>query len=124
MSHIAPQLSGESPSGSEASSKDQEEFGLFQALPVIDCGTEASSWETPPQSVEEYLARVRQEARRLPNVVTSDIDPRRFDARRTNAVPVEALPHEWHIPEKVTWQVLIDFLSTRVELQRYGKSLT
>lgn len=40
-------------------SNDDEEFGLFQALPVADVPVDDSAWEFLPQSVEEYLARVR-----------------------------------------------------------------
>ena len=42
-----------------SSSGDEEEFGLFQALPVADVRIEDLAWEYLPQSVEEYLARVR-----------------------------------------------------------------
>ena len=40
-------------------SNDEEEYGLFQALPVADVPVDDSAWEFLPQSVEEYLARVR-----------------------------------------------------------------
>jgi hypothetical protein len=33
------------------------------------------SVEGPPSSAEEYLARVRYESRKLPDVVTAKIDP-------------------------------------------------
>ncbi len=46
-------------SESSYSSADEEEFGLFQALPVAEVSVEDSGWEVLPQSVEEYLARVR-----------------------------------------------------------------
>ncbi|KAK9864333.1 hypothetical protein WJX84_006025 [Apatococcus fuscideae] len=101
-----------------SSSGDEEEFGLFQALPVADVRIEDLAWEYLPQSVEEYLARVRHEAKRLPDVVTSHIDPRTFDARRTAAVPVEAHSTEWSIQKAVLLKTLVEFLDVRLKLQQ------
>jgi survival of motor neuron protein-interacting protein 1 len=76
-----------SASGSEdaASSSDEEAnrrgFGIYQCLPVDDAEPDWASGE--PASVEEYIRRVRAEARALPAVVASAIDPRIFDDRRT-----------------------------------------
>ncbi|KAG7383274.1 gem (nuclear organelle) associated protein 2 [Phytophthora boehmeriae] len=41
----------------------------------------------PPQDVQEYLWRVRLEAEGIPDVVVSDVDPRRFDAQQTSNLP-------------------------------------
>ncbi|KAL4442036.1 hypothetical protein ABPG77_011297 [Micractinium sp. CCAP 211/92] len=61
----AEDAEGES-SDSEA---DRREFGLYQCLPVEPGEPE---WDTEePETVEEYLRRVRYEARQLPDVVTA-----------------------------------------------------
>lgn len=41
----------------------------------------------PPADGEEYLRRVVAEAKTLPNVLVSDIDPRMYDSRRTVSIP-------------------------------------
>lgn len=41
----------------------------------------------PPVDGEEYLRRVIAEAKRYPDVITSDVNPRSFDHRRTEYVP-------------------------------------
>uniref|UniRef100_A0A7S3UE69 Uncharacterized protein n=1 Tax=Picocystis salinarum TaxID=88271 RepID=A0A7S3UE69_9CHLO len=41
----------------------------------------------PPVDGEEYLRRVIAEAKKYPDVITSDLDPRHFDHRRTEYVP-------------------------------------
>ncbi|KAK9844908.1 hypothetical protein WJX74_008551 [Apatococcus lobatus] len=99
-------------------SNDEEEFGLFQALPVADVAVDESAWEFLPQSVEEYLARVRQEAKRIPNVVTSHIDPRNYDGERTAAVPLEAQSAALKVPQTAFTKALLEFLGVRLKLQQ------
>lgn len=44
----------------------------------------------PPADGEEYLRRVMAEAKTLPSVLVSDIDPRMYDSRRTVSIPSSA----------------------------------
>jgi len=70
----------------------------------------------------EYLAAHRYEAEQLPQTVTSHIDPRDFDAQRTDYVPVqdedmvtaaECIPsHRW------LTEFLADFAGLRGQLHR------
>ena len=59
VSSVGPFDGLASVSEASCSGDDDAEFGLFQALPVADVGVEDYGWEVLPQSVEEYLARVR-----------------------------------------------------------------
>lgn len=65
-----------------------QEFGIHQCLPVAEGEPDWSIGE--PQTVEEYLKRVRYEARKLPDVVTSTIDPQQFDPQQAAASPAAA----------------------------------
>ena len=51
--------------------------------------------EDAPQTAEEYLRRVKWEARQQPRVFTSTIDPRRFDHLQTQGYvrTIQPLPH-------------------------------
>lgn len=60
----------------------------------------------------------RQEAKRIPDVVTSEIDPRSFDGQRTAAVPLEAQAAEYNIPQAAFSQALLEFLGVRLKLQQ------
>ncbi len=60
----------------------------------------------------------RQEARHLPNVVTSSIDPRSFDCQRTSAVPLEARSAEWTMLHHSVITMLTEFLGIRLKLQQ------
>lgn len=100
--------------------RDLQQFGIYRALPVHGEPDFASG---PPTSAEEYLRRVRHEAASLPDVVTSSIDPRAYDAHRTQWAP----PAEDDIPqapdfarpsEQWVVQLLHDFAGVRADLQR------
>ena len=65
------------------------------------------------------MATCRQEAKRIPDVVTSEIDPRRFDGQRTAAVPLEAHSAEYNIPQTAFTKALLEFLDVRLKLQQY-----
>ena len=49
--------------------------------------------QAEPQTAEEYLRRVKWEAKRQPRVLTSNIDPRSFDHRQVRAEQSRAEPH-------------------------------
>lgn len=79
----------------------------------------------PPQDVQEYLWRVRLEAGEIPDVVVSDVDPRRFDAQQTSNMP--ALQHfaaqetaKERLPT-TTWrtELLADFAELRQLIARW-----
>lgn len=57
------------------SDSDKAEFGLYQCLPVDDADPNFESDE--PLTVEEYLRRVRYEAKSLPNVTRSAVPTKR-----------------------------------------------
>ncbi|KAL4427817.1 hypothetical protein ABPG75_001906 [Micractinium tetrahymenae] len=59
----------EAKDSSSDSEADRREFGLYQCLPVEPGEPD---WDTEePQTVEEYLRRVRYEAQQLPDVVSA-----------------------------------------------------
>jgi gem associated protein 2 len=62
-----------------------QQFGIRQALPVDDAEPDFSSAE--PATVEEYLRRVRHEARQLPSVVMADVKPRENETNVQVATP-------------------------------------
>ena len=61
----------------------------------------------------------RQEAKRIPDVVTSQIDPRSYDGQRTAAVPLEAHSAEVQISQAAFTKALLEFLGIRLKLQQY-----
>ncbi|KAK9810074.1 hypothetical protein WJX72_004382 [[Myrmecia] bisecta] len=104
---------------SDPSEADPREFGLYQQLPIPEGEPDFESGE--PDDAEEYLRRVRYEAAQLPRVVTAKIDPRDFDAQRTQYVPSGALPEaiELAMPEKRWLQsILTEFALLRLQIQQ------
>ncbi|EFN58051.1 expressed protein [Chlorella variabilis] len=66
--------------GSSSEEDDRREFGIYQCLPV-EAGE--PRWEEgEPQTVEEYLRRVRYEARQLPDVSAAPPPPPAAAAHR------------------------------------------
>lgn len=110
-------LEGIEDSGSE---EDKGEYGLHQALPVDD--TPPDFFSGPPTTPEEYLRRVRHEARQLPDIMTSHVVPDAYNDRRTRVrLPVKpALPDapEFAQPKR-EWisQFLRDFAELQGALQ-------
>jgi survival of motor neuron protein-interacting protein 1 len=81
---------------------------------------EMSPAEGPPATGEDYLRRVRWEARRIPGLVVSDIDPRQFDSLQTasfEVAPKVVTPP--HLVPKPEWQQLFiaNFEGLRKRLQ-------
>ncbi|KAK3282081.1 hypothetical protein CYMTET_10164 [Cymbomonas tetramitiformis] len=88
-----------------------------QALPVS--GAPEFS-EGPPTSAEEYLRRVRWEAKQSPKVVRADIDPRLYEDKRTIYIPKETCPAPPATQADASWTAdfISDFSSLRERLVR------
>jgi survival of motor neuron protein-interacting protein 1 len=72
----------------------------------------------PPTTGEDYLRRVRWEARRCPNVVVSAIDPRKYDNRQTQfaALPPPCPPPPLGMAPQPQWET--KFLAQFSELRQ------
>ena len=74
----------------------------------------------PPVDGEEYLRRVIAEAKRYPDVITSDVDPRSFDHRRTEYVPkskAELDTDEKQLHEEgILCEIMEDFAKLRLHV--------
>eukprot|EP00026_Physarum_polycephalum_P009225 Phypoly_transcript_09339.p1 GENE.Phypoly_transcript_09339~~Phypoly_transcript_09339.p1 ORF type:complete len:325 (+),score=70.47 Phypoly_transcript_09339:51-977(+) len=74
----------------------------------------------PPTTGEDYLRRVRWEARRCPNVVVSAIDPRKYDNRQTQfaALPPPCPPAPAGMAPHIQWETkfLAQFSDLRLSL--------
>ncbi|KAA6423316.1 MAG: gem-associated 2 [Trebouxia sp. A1-2] len=98
---------------------DLRQYGVYQSLPIPPGPPDMQS---DCDTAEEYIKRVRYEAEQLPQTVTSHIDPRAFDAQRTDYVPVQdegSLTAAECIPSQ-QWltEFLADFAGLRSQLHR------
>lgn len=84
----------------------------------------APSWKCVLLFMNASCAAYRYEAQQLPQTVTSTIDPRDFDAQRTDYVPAQGVhavtaadcipSHQW------LTEFLADFANLRAQLHRYN----
>ena len=75
----------------EEEEDDRKHFGIYRCLPVDDAPPNWAAGE--PDSAEEYLRRVRFEARQLPDIVVSPAQPPQDEINRNWMLPTEdALP--------------------------------
>ncbi|KAL3156933.1 hypothetical protein ABBQ38_001195 [Trebouxia sp. C0009 RCD-2024] len=98
---------------------DLRQYGVYQSLPIPAGPPDLQSDCT---TAEEYIKRVRYEAEQLPQTVTSCIDPRDFDAQRTDYIPLQdqdSVTAADCIPSR-QWltEFLADFASLRAQIHR------
>lgn len=101
----------------EEEEDSEDEMGPKRAFEVYGEPEEGTG---PPADGEEYLRRVIAEAKGYPDVMTSDVNPRRFDDRRTSYVPEtkwepETNDEELH-GEDDQLEILRDFAKLRLHI--------
>ncbi|XP_076468668.1 gem-associated protein 2-like [Babylonia areolata] len=103
---------------------DDDDNGLMEpALAIPDDGAEdAFDLDIPPTTGNEYLRRVREEAKKCPQVVVASLDTNKYRSKQTVKVqPKDAMPAPKGFAPSPAWvkMQVDDFVALRQKLIKY-----
>lgn len=106
---------------------DEDDNGLMEPALAVhdDCTDSAFDLDIPPTTGNEYLRRVREEAKKCPQIVVSDLDTSQYRQKQTVKVqPKAMMPAPRGFGPSASWvkMQLEDFVSLRQKILKF-KSL-